>query len=142
MKPYSNLDTANTKFRLLKISGVNYLVAIAYGDIDAAGLAGMFRKVAELAPSRPHCRILIDLEAAKVKLQAADVDLLFHALQREPGAHQIHIAVVSSAQVDIFNYLCLLRKSLCRTGLKVAVFDDTKNAVAWLASAGSVAPAH
>jgi hypothetical protein len=139
MKPYSNFDTANTKFRILKISGVNYLVAIACGDIDAAGLARMFRKAAELAPSLPHCRILIDLEAAKVRLESADVDLLFHALRCEPGPHKIHIAVVSSAQVDIFNPLCLLRNSLCRTGLKVAVFDDTKNAVAWLASAGSVA---
>jgi hypothetical protein len=75
----------NTKFKVLKLSGGNYLIAIAGGEIDGDGLARIFREVSELSLSLLNCKVLIDLEAARLRLQAADMDALFHALRPELG---------------------------------------------------------
>jgi hypothetical protein len=126
------LDAMNTKFKVLKLSGGNYLIAIAGGEIDGDGLARIFREVSELSPSLLNCKVLIDLEAARLRLQASDMDALFYALQPELGPHKIQIAVVSAPEIDISNRLRLLTDSLSSAGLKVAVFGDTKSALGWL----------
>jgi hypothetical protein len=132
MKIYPNLDTKNARFNVLKLSGGNYLIAIACGAIDAEGLTRIFRTVLELSSSLPHCKVLIDFEAATLTLQPADVDDLLDVLRPELGPHTLQIAVVSSPQADVSNRLCLLRNSLCRGGSRVAVFHDIKSAVGWL----------
>jgi hypothetical protein len=132
MKTHSILGAPGTRFKILKLAGGNYLIAIACGAIDAEDLARIFRQVSELSATLLNCKVLIDLEAARLTLEPADVDELLDALTPELGPHTVQIAVVSSPQADISKRLCLLRNSLCKGGLRVAVFHDTKSAVSWL----------
>ena len=132
MNDHFNFDPPNIRFKILRLSGGNYLIAIACGNVDADRLMGIFRKASELCQTLPNCKILIDLEAAKLMLEGSDIAALFHAVRPRFGRDTAQIAVVCSACVDVSDRLSLLRNSLRHLGDRLEIFNDTKSAVSWL----------
>jgi hypothetical protein len=132
MKTYPNLDTKNARFNILKLSEGTYLVVIACGKIDGEALLRIFRTVLELSSSLPQGKVLIDFEAAELRLQPSDVDLVFSTVWAGSESRRMEIAIVSSRRRDGADRLCHLKNSLRRAGVKAALFDNTRSAVAWL----------
>jgi hypothetical protein len=123
----------NLKIKLLQLpERGNYLIVITAGIVDPAGLERIFRQVADNTQSLLDCKVLIDLDAADLRFEPADLRGVFHVLVAALSHRSIKIALVSSPGIGAFDRLCALRTSLCGAGLKVALFDDTKSAVSWL----------
>jgi hypothetical protein len=123
----------NLEIKLLQLpERGNYLIVIARGIIDPAELEQIFRQVAEKTQSLLDCKVLIDLDAADLRFEPADLQGLFHALAVDLSHPSVKIALVSSPKIDEFDRPDVLRASLSSAGLKVALFDDAKQAVAWL----------
>jgi hypothetical protein len=123
------------KIKLLEMPGAaNYLIVITGGMVDAEGFERIFRKIAETSESLLDCRSLIDVENATLRLDRLDTHALDDALGTHLERHEIKIAFVSSIDVVESKRLRVLRDSLSSLGLRVAVFDDPKSAVAWLSN--------
>jgi hypothetical protein len=124
----------NLKIKLLQLPDRgNHLIVITGGIIDPAELKQIFRHVAEKTQSLLDCKVLIDLDTADLRLEPADLQDAFQTLAAGLSHRSIKMALVFSAGTDE-DRLDLLRASLCRAGLTVALFDDPKTAVAWLSS--------
>jgi hypothetical protein len=119
------------KIKLLEVpdSG-SYLIVIIRGLIEAEGFERLVRKVAESSESLLDCRVLIDLEEATLRLARRDILDLDQAVKSHLARSNLKMALVSSPETD---RLQALSESLRGLGLKVAVFDDSRSAVAWLA---------
>ena len=123
------------KIKLLEMPGAaNYLIVITRGMVDAEGFERIFRKIAETSESLLDCRSLIDVENATLRLDRLDTHVLDDALGTHLERHEIKIAFVSSLDVVESKRLRVLRDSLSSLGLRAAVFDDPKSAVAWLSN--------
>ena len=117
------------KIKLLEMPGAaNYLIVITRGMVDAEGFERIFRKIAETSES------LLDVENATLRLDRLDTHVLDDALGTHLERHEIKIAFVSSLDVVESKRLRVLRDSLSSLGLRAAVFDDPKSAVAWLSN--------
>jgi len=124
------------KIKLLEMpDAANYLIVITGGMVDAEGFERIFRKIAETSESLLDCRSLIDVENATLRLDQLDIHALDDALGTQLERHEVKIAFVSSLDVAESKRLLVLRDSLSSLGLRVAVFDDLKSAVAWLSAA-------
>jgi hypothetical protein len=122
----------NLKIKLLQLPDRgNHLIIITGGIIDPAEFEQIFRYVAEKTQSLLDCKVLIDLDTADLRLEPADLQDTFQTLAADLSHRSIKMALVFSAGTDE-DRLDLLRASLCRAGLTVALFDDPKSAVAWL----------
>jgi hypothetical protein len=125
------MSSMNLKIKLLQLPARgNHLIVIAGGIIDPAELEQIFRQVTEKIQSLLDCKVLIDLDAADLRFEPADLQVVC-ALAAALGHRSIKIALVSSPATDV-DRLDLLRDSLCRAGLTAALFDDLKSAVGWL----------
>jgi len=123
----------NLEIKLLQLpERGNHLIVIAGGILDSAELEQIFRQVEEKTQSLLDCKVLIDLDAADLRFVTADLQVVFHALAAGLSHRSIKIALVSSPKIDESDRLDALRASLSSAGLKVALFDDAKSAVAWL----------
>jgi hypothetical protein len=119
------------KIKLLELSDAgNYLIVITRGIIEAEGFERLLRKIAETSESLLDCRILIDLEEATLRLAHREILDLDHAVKSDLARPNLKMALVSSPETE---RLQALGESLRRLGLKVAVFEGSKSAVAWLA---------
>lgn len=127
------MSTMNLEIKLLQLpERGNQLVVIAGGIINPAELDQIFRQVEEKTQSLLDCRVLIDLDAADLRFESADSQGIFHALAAGLSRRSIKIALVSAPKIDEFDRLDALSASLSSAGLKAALFDDAKSAVAWL----------
>ena len=125
------MSTINLKIKLLQLpERGNHLLVIVGGIIDPLVMEQIFRQVTEKIQSLLDCKVLIDLDAADLRFEPADLRVVY-ALAAALGHRSIKIALVSSRGTDT-ERLDLLRDSLCRAGLTTALFDDLKSAVAWL----------
>jgi hypothetical protein len=121
----------DVKIKLLELSEAgNYLIVIAQGIIEAEGFERLLRKVAETSESLFDCRVLIDLEAATLRVGGREILGLDRAVRCNLARRNLKMALVSSPDSD---RLQGVGEFLRRLGLKVAVFDAPKSAVAWLA---------
>jgi hypothetical protein len=114
------------------LSGQTYLITIARGEIGREELAEIFGKAAELCASVPACKVLVDLEAATLRLEPADLDSVFKSLRAGLEGHAKQVAIVAAPQEGLSRRLNSLHNSQGCSGLNFAVFDDTRSAVAWL----------
>jgi hypothetical protein len=112
--------------------GRNHLIIIAGGLIDTEGLERIFRQVAETVQRLFNCKVLIDLEKANLRPEPEAIDELVNELGPDLRHGNIKIALVSPAESDGSERLRVLNDSLISQDLTVAVFDNTKEAVAWL----------
>jgi hypothetical protein len=120
----------NLEIKLLQLpERGNHLIVIIGGIIDPV-MEQIFREVTEKIQSLLDCKVLIDLDAADLRFEPADLQVVC-ALAAALGHRSIKIALVSSPGTDA-DRLDLLRDSLCRAGLTAALFDDLKSAVTWL----------
>jgi hypothetical protein len=120
------------KIKLLELSeGSYYLIVIAQGDIDREALKRVFGEIRKTSRSLSSCGVFIDLEEASLNIQSLGIHIIANQFGPELKLNIIKIAVVSS-EFDPCGRLHLLRDLLCGQGLRVAVFDDTKTAAAWL----------
>ena len=133
MQNVLRVSTVDLTTKLLELPGGNYLIVIAHGLIDAERLEQIFREVSATTQPLLNCKVLIDLADTRIRLELADIDVLVNSLGRDLLRPNIQIAVVSSAEIEEFNRISTLSASLCRPGLNVVAFDDTKSAVVWLA---------
>jgi hypothetical protein len=114
--------------------GRNQLLIIIGGLIDPEGLERIFRQVAETIQRLFNCQVLIDFENAHLRLEPADIDEIVNELGPDLRLGNIKIALVSSAETDAPEQLRVLRDSLRRQDLSVAVFYNAQAAVTWLVS--------
>jgi hypothetical protein len=122
----------NLKIKLLQLADRgNHLIVITGGVIDSAALEQIFRQVAENIQSVLDCKVLIDLDTADLRLEPVDLQDVFQTWLFDLSQRSIKMALVFSPGIDE-DRLDLLRASLCRAGLTVALFHDAKSAVAWL----------
>jgi hypothetical protein len=127
------MSTINLKIKLLQLpERGNHLLVIIGGIIDPPIMEQIFRQVTEKIQSLLDCKVLIDLDAADLRFEPADLQGVFHALAAGLSRRSIGIALVSASKIDESNRLDVLRAFLSNAGLKVALFDDAKSAVAWL----------
>jgi hypothetical protein len=117
---------------LLKLPRGNYLIVVTRGLIDANGLEQIFRKVATTVHSLPDCKVLMDLADSSLRLGPLAIAMLVDGLGPDLLRPSIKIAVVSPTKIHEFEQLRMLCASLGDLGLKVAVLDNPKDAVAWL----------
>jgi hypothetical protein len=120
------------KIKLLELSeGSYYLIVIAQGEIDRESLKRVFDEVATSSRSLLHCDVFIDFENASLNVRPAAICAIANQLELHLTSKPIKIALVAS-KFDRCGRLHLLRDLLCDQGLRVAVFDNTKTAAAWL----------
>jgi hypothetical protein len=112
--------------------GGNHLIIIAGGLIDLEGLERILRMVTETAESLLHCKVVIDFGDAHLRLEALDIYGLVDELGPDLRQRAVKIALLSSAEVDASVQLGVLTDALHRENLRVAVFDNARDAVAWL----------
>jgi hypothetical protein len=126
------MSTMNLKIKLLQLPARgNHLIVIASGIIDPAALEQIFHQVEEETQALRDCKILIDLDTADLRIEPVDLHGAFETLAANLSHRSIKMALVSSPGTDA-DRLDLLRASLCRAGLTVALFDNTRSAVGWL----------
>ena len=75
---------------------------------------------------------MIDFENANLRIEPADIDELVNGLGPDLRLGNIKIALVSSAEIDDSEQLRVVSDSLSREDLRAAVFDNAKEAIAWL----------
>jgi hypothetical protein len=127
------MSSMNLKIKLLQLPARgNHLIVIAGGIIDPAELEQIFRQIEEQIQSLLDCKILIDLDTADLRFEPADLQDVLDAWAAGLSPRRIKIALVSASKIDQSDRLDVLRAFLSRAGLKAAIFDDAKNAVAWL----------
>ena len=77
------------------------------------------------------CKVFIDLEEASLNIRPAAIHAIANRLELPIKNNPIKMAVVGS-KFDRCGRLHLLCDLLCRRDLRVAVFDNTTSAGAWL----------
>jgi hypothetical protein len=120
------------KIKLLEFSGENYLIVIIRGIVGPWRLGQIFRKLAEAIPPLADCRVFIDLADASFRLEPPDIDDFVNSLTPDLLRLISKIALVSAPEFDELGRLGVLSAHLCSLGLKTAVFDQAKSALAWL----------
>ena len=120
------------KIKLLELSeGSYYLIVIAHGEIDREALKRIFNEIEKISRPLLDCKVFIDLEEASLNVRPAAIHAIANRLKLHLKSNSIKLAVVAST-FDRCGRLHLLRDLLSSRGLRVAVFDNTKTAAAWL----------
>ena len=108
--------------KLLELSGGNYLMIIARGQVDAEGLEEIFREVSATSKSRLNFKVLIDLADSRIRFALPDIDVLVNSLEHHLLHRNIQVAFLSSTEIHEFDRLSVLCASLRSLGLKVVVW--------------------
>jgi hypothetical protein len=120
------------KIKLLEFSeGSHYLIVIARGEIDREALKRIFNEIEKTSRPLVNCKVFIDLEEASLNVRPAAIHAIANRLELHLTSNPVKMAVVAS-KFDRCGRLRLLRDLLSSQGLRVAVFDNTKTAAAWL----------
>jgi hypothetical protein len=120
------------KIKLLEFSeGSHYLIAIAKGEIDKEALKRLFNEIEKSIGPLVDCKVFIDVEEASLNVRPAAIHSMASQFALHLTSKRIKIAVIGS-NYDCCGRLDLLRDRLCSRGLRVALFDNTTSAAAWL----------
>jgi hypothetical protein len=111
----------------------NHLIMITRGVIDIKGFEQIFREVVTATQPLRDCKILIDLQDTAWNLESADIQAFVDGAQPDLWSSTNKIAIVAPREIDQYDQLFALSSGLGKRGLKIAVFYDSKPAVAWLA---------
>jgi hypothetical protein len=110
-----------------------YLLIIARGLMNIAGLKTVFYEIAQSTRLFLHCKVLVDLIDTTLRLDPTEIDAFFNGLQGEPWRNANRVALIVAPQLAELPTLVQLRDHIVRRGLSFVVFADTKAAVEWLA---------
>ena len=120
------------KIKLLEFSkGWHYLIVIAQREIDSQALKRIFNEIEKTIRPLVNCKVFLDLEEASLDIRPAAIHAIANQLELHTKDNPIKMAVVAS-KFDRCGRLHLLCDLLCRRGLRVAIFDNTTSAGAWL----------
>ena len=120
------------KIKLLKLCvGSSYLIVIARGEIDREALKRIFNEIEKISRPLVDCKVFMDLEEASLNVRPTAIRAIANRLELHLKFNPIKLAVVAS-KFDRCGRLYLLRDLLCSQGLRVALFDNTTSAAAWL----------
>jgi len=111
----------------------NHLILITRGVIDTKAFDQIFQEVYTATQALRDCKVVIDLQDAMCNFENADIQSFVDELQLDRWPSTNRVAVVASREIDHYDQLSALTNSLAKRGLKIAVFDDSKLAVTWLA---------
>ncbi len=109
-----------------------YLFMIAHGLMDIAGITTLFNEIAKGTQSLLYCKVLLDLNDAKVSLDLAEVNAFIAGLKHDPWPSGNKVALIVPPHLPQLSTLVQLRTDLAQRGLKIAVFTNTKTAIDWL----------
>ena len=112
----------------------NYVIVITRGLIEIQGFKEIFREVARLADSLLHYKVVIDLQEAMCRLEPADIHTFVTTVGPDLGLYHNKVALVSASEIEQYDQLFVLSTCLSDRGFRIAVFNDTKSAVNWLAN--------
>jgi hypothetical protein len=102
--------------------------------MGAPELDGFIGAVLERLRPLSNCKVLLDFEATTLMVGRADLDDVLAKLVAVLPADAGGIAIVAPPQREIVRRLRCLEPSLRRRSLKIAVFENTAHALAWLNS--------
>lgn len=120
------------KIKLLEFSeGSPYLIVIAKGEIDGKALKRVFNEIEKTSRALLHCKVFIDLEEASLNVRPPAIHSMASQFELHLTSKPIKMAVIGS-NYDCCGRLDLLRDLLCSRGFRVALFDNTTSAAAWL----------
>jgi hypothetical protein len=108
----------------------NHVIVIARGLLDTNGCNQIFHKIAEMTQLLLDCKVMIDLQDATCTLEPADIQRVVNGFTPDLWPHSVRVAMVCGPEVS---QLTALSAGLSNQGFKVAVFNDSKTAVTWLA---------
>lgn len=111
----------------------NHLIMIARGVMDIKGFEQIFREVLTATQPLDDCKVVIDLQDTACNLESADIQAFVEGVQLDLWPSNNKIAIVSPHEPEQHDQLYTLTSGLAKRGLKIAVFDDSKLAVTWLA---------
>jgi hypothetical protein len=111
----------------------NHLIMITRGLIDRAGLEQIFREVVTATRPLRDCKVVVDLQDATCTLKSADIQAFVDGVPPDLWCSTHRVAFVSPGEIEQYDQLFALTSGLAKRGFKIAVFDDSKSAVTWLA---------
>ena len=111
----------------------NHLIMITRGVMDIGGFEQIFREVLTATQPLHDCKVIIDLQDTTCNLENADTHAFVEGIQLDRWPSTNKIAIVSPNELEQYEQLSTLTSGLAKRGLKIAVFDESKPAVTWLA---------
>lgn len=111
----------------------NHLIMIARGVMDIRGFEQIFEEVLTATQALHDCKVVIDLQDTACNLDSADIQAFVEGVQLDLWPSNNKMAMVSPHESEQRDQLSMLTSGLAKRGLKIAVFDDSKRAITWLA---------
>jgi hypothetical protein len=111
----------------------NHLIMITRGVMDIKGFDQIFQQVLTATQSLRDCKIVVDLQDAMCNLENAEIQAFTDGVPLDRWPSTNRVAVVAPRENDQYDRLFALTNGLAKRGLKIAIFYDSKPAVAWLA---------
>jgi len=111
----------------------NHLIMITRGVLDIKGFEQIFQEVMTATEPLRDCKVVVDLQDTTCNLERADIQAFVDGVQPDLWPSTNRVAIVSPREIEQYEQLFVLTSGLAKHGLKIAVFYDSKPAVAWLA---------
>jgi hypothetical protein len=123
----------NYQLKLLRLPNhENYVIMLARGSVDSAALKTIFTEMTQATQSLPDCKVLIDLQDARLGFEPADFESSVMELKLEQWHHNNKVALVLAPQPDHLKYLIHVTTYLSNWKINAAGFDSVTTAVNWL----------
>ena len=111
----------------------NHLILITRGVIDTKAFDQVFQEVHTATQALRDCKVVVDLQDTMCNLENAEIQAFVAGVQLERWPSTNRVAMVAPREIGQYDQLVTLTNGLAKRGLKIAVFDDSKLAVTWLA---------
>jgi len=111
----------------------NHLIMITRGMIDAKGFDQIFHQLLTATQSLRDCKVVVDLQDAMCNLRQTEIQTFVDGVELGGWPSTNRVAIVAPREIYQYDQLSALTNGLAKRGLKIAVFDDSKLAVTWLA---------
>ena len=111
----------------------NHLIMITRGIIDVKGFEQILREVVTATQPLRDCKVVVDLQDTTCNLESLDIQAFVDGAEPDLWPSTIKVAIVAPREIDQYDHLFALTSGLVKRGLKIAVFDDSKPAITWLA---------
>ena len=111
----------------------NHLILITRGVMDTKAFDQVFQEVHTATQALRDCKVVVDLQDAMCNLENAEIQAFVDGVELERWPSTNRVAMVAPREIGQYDQLSALTNGLAKRGLKIAVFDDSKLAVSWLA---------
>jgi hypothetical protein len=111
----------------------NHLILITRGVMDTKAFDQVFQEVHTATQALRDCKVVVDLQDAMCNLENTEIQAFVAGVELARWPSTNRVAMVAPREIGQYDQLSALTNGLAKRGLKIAVFDDSKLAVTWLA---------